>query len=170
MVFGLTLPGMMYGHTAYFIQSTRHSIFTRRWPRVDSDKVSQPVHPTLVSYVSFSQHLEVERCAPWCGTWRSVTMPTCCIFMRLWWVTFRVEFHLERQSCVMYLVRRWRTSHTFTSCTSNISVSCPYVHRPCPFGLEGLANLCKLFESLLSHQIDVDYWLLQFTVFAGCSL
>lgn len=30
----------------------------------------------------------------------------------------------------------------------------------------GLANLCKLFESLLSHQIDVHYWLLQFTVFA----
>ena len=94
------------------------------------------MHPTLVSYVSF-RHLsilEVERCAPWCGTWRSVTMPTYCIFMRLWWVTFWVEFHLERQSRVMYLmVRHWRTSHTFTSCTSNISVSCPHVHRPCPF-------------------------------------
>ena len=67
--------------------------------------------------------------------------------MRLWWVIFWVEFHLERQSRVMYLmVRHWRTSHTFTSCTSNISVSCPYVHRPCPFGSRELVQ--TVWESI----------------------
>lgn len=48
----------------------------------------------------------------------------------------RIPFGASK-SCHVSYVRRWRTSHTFTSCTSNISVSCPYVHRPCPFGLQG---------------------------------
>lgn len=145
-----------------------------RWPRVDTDKVSQLVHPTLVSYVSFRRLsiLEVDRCAPWCGTWRSVTMPTYCIFMRLWWVTFWVEFHLERQSRVMYLM--WGAGgpvtpllHVRAIFLCHVLMSIDLAHLGCKVGL---ANLGKLFESLLSHHIDVDSWLLQFTVFAGCSL
>lgn len=159
----LAWPGMMYVSWLKHILSNLLHFADSRWPWVDTDKVSQLVDPTLVSYVSF-QHLSILE-----EVRSLVRNLTKCDHANVLYLHEALvsDFlgRIQRQSCVMYLmVRRWRTSHTFTSCTSNISVSCPYVHRPCPFGLEGGSR--QLVQTVW-QSIEPPDWCRLLT---GCSL